>query len=109
MFTEDVKRRFQRARIFQGRLAELLFAAWRRIESMEARGGVADVVATGPAGQSFSFEVKHLVQDEVLFDLGVAALSGNGASFGHPPVYSPVAIALSWLYFRSIRSLMKFL
>jgi hypothetical protein len=112
MFKKDVKQRFQVARKFQGRLAELLFAAWLhhegwRIEALEALGGGTDVVATTPAGESFFFEVKHLGRDEALFDLGVEALGGGGVSFGHLSVYSPVDY-LVFRIFEAAKQLSRF-
>ena len=76
MFKENSKQRFQRARVFQGRLNELLFAQWLEregwsIEGLEAHGADVDVDARSSKEISCSFEVKHLGQDEVSFNLGV--------------------------------------
>ena len=95
MFKKDAKQRFRAAAKFQGRLWELQFVSWLhhegwRIESLEAHGGPADVVATCPAGKSFTFEVKYLGKDEILFDLDVKALSGSGHSGDWISVYSPI-------------------
>ena len=72
MFKDDVNQRYRHGRKYLGRLVELLFAAWLyhegwRIEALEALGGGSDVVAMGPDGHSFSFEIKYLAQNEVLF------------------------------------------
>jgi hypothetical protein len=95
MFRDNVKERFEHARIYQGRLAELGFAAWLhnegwQIKELEAHGGANDVVASDSEACSFAFEVKYFAGEETLFNLGVNALSGGGTSFGHVPVYSPV-------------------
>ena len=105
MFEEDVKQRFRHTSMFQGRLAELLFAAWLRQEgwrigTLEALGGVADVVATCPLGRSFTFEVKFIGQDQVLFDLGINALGSGGAASAWIPVYSPI----DYLLFRAFEA-----
>lgn len=95
MFKEDLKERFKRVRGFQGRLNELLFAQWLEgnswnIGGLEAHGANVDAVASSTGGTLCSFEVKHIGQDEVSFDLGVEAFQGNGVSVGRLPVYSPV-------------------
>lgn len=95
MFKEDLKQRFKRTRVLQGRLNELLFAQWLEgeswnIEGLEAHGANVDAVASSTEGTLCSFEVKHIGQDELSFDLDVEALQGNGVSFGRLPVYSPV-------------------
>jgi len=103
MFAEDTKQRFKYGRMFQGRLAELLFSQWLdhegwNIGTLEAHGAEVDVEATSTNGDSCSFEVKHLGQEEVLFNLGVGALQTNGVSVGSIPVYSPVDYMLYRIY-----------
>lgn len=103
MFQNDIDQRFKKASIFQGKLYELVFAhfltrkRWR-VESLEALGGSADVKATSPDGHLFSFEVKHIGTDNVLFELGVKALSEDGVSCGYTPVYSPVDYLIYRVY-----------
>lgn len=103
MFRDDARQRFENARIFQGRLAELSFADWLEhedwnIDALEAKGANVDVEATSSDGIATSFEVKHLGQDAVLFDLGIKALQSNGVSVGYIPVYSPVDYMLYRVY-----------
>jgi hypothetical protein len=94
ILASDVQKRFERARIFKGRLAELLFAAhliesgWR-IRDLEAWGSGVDIEAC-VAEEVTMFEVKHLGVDQITFDLTCAALESGGAAVNSIGVYSPV-------------------
>jgi hypothetical protein len=109
IFKDHVKQRFEYARIFQGRLMELIFAVWLfqegwEIEGLEALGSSVDVEAKSQLRPSFSFEVKHLGQDEVLFDLGLQALRAGGVAVASIPVYSPIDY-LTYRVFEAARQL----
>lgn len=103
IFGDDAKKRFQNTRLYQGRLAELLAAQWLKYEgweldALEAHGANIDIEARSTDGSPCSFEVKHLGQEEMLFELGVQALQSNGVSVGSIPVYSPVDYLLYRIY-----------
>ena len=80
MFDECPLNRHRRARIFEGKLAELQFAEWlfqkgHKIEKLEARGGKHDVETTFESRYN-SFEVKYLGQQDWMFEMNLRALSG---------------------------------
>jgi hypothetical protein len=102
MCAVDYKERFRLARIFQGRLWELVFAFWLqqdgwKVNTLEALGGAADVVATCLSGNSFAFEVKYIGKAKAMFDLEVNALRGERC-IGHFSPYESVDILLSRVY-----------
>ncbi len=92
----DYESRYRTCRIFQGRWAELSFAFWLKnagwkIIDLEAYGGKFDVTALSPDGRRCSFEVKYLAPEEVLFKLGVKAMSDPmGYAMDCIPTYSPL-------------------
>lgn len=103
IFQDTKDERFKKSRMFEGHLAELIFAQWLEqegwnINGLEAHGENVDVLATPTNGDSCSFEIKHLGQEEILFDLGVEALQTNGTSAGFISVYSPVDYMLYRIY-----------
>ena len=72
--------RHREARIFFGKLTELLMAAWLeeqgwRINTLEALAGVFDIEATSPDKISFAIEVKYIGQLDSDFEEIVGKLS----------------------------------
>ncbi|MDI6711614.1 MAG: hypothetical protein QMD96_00085 [Anaerosomatales bacterium] len=79
----DPTERHRRARIFLGRLAELLVAEWLdsqgwAVTGLEALGAASDIEATAPSEHaSTSFEVKFIGEDDTCFDMLVRAVNGQ--------------------------------
>jgi hypothetical protein len=82
MLEKDYMERHRKARIYQGRLAELLSAAfiedkgWR-IDNLAALGGTFDIEATSPDIKSFSIEVKFIGQEDLRFQELVENMTFN--------------------------------
>ncbi len=90
MLENNPLERHRKSRIFQGKLAELLAAAWIedqgwKIHNLEALGGEFDIEATSADNASSTIEVKYIGQEDVHFEKIMESLtSGNavGGSWG---------------------------
>lgn len=106
LFASDYLERYKRHRIFRSRWMELCFATWLidngwELEGLEVYGGNFDVEASKSESSRAAFEVKYLAEQELLFEIGVAALkSPDGVAVGRPSFYSPI----DYLRFRLFQS-----
>ena len=104
LFGSDRQERYKRHRIFRSRWIELCFATWLldngwELEGLEAHGGSFDVEASKSESSRVAFEVKYLAEEELLFEMGVAAaVSPDGVAAGHLSVYSPIDYLLFRLF-----------
>ncbi len=93
MLEETPIERHRKARIFQGRLAELRSAAWLEekkwaISGLEALGGLFDIEATSPEGIKFAIEVKFIGQEDDKFEeIQESLSSGDGVCGGFFNLY----------------------
>ncbi len=94
MLKESPLERHRKARIFQGRLAELRCAAWLEerkwtITGLEALGGVFDIEATSPQGIEWAIEVKFIGQEDDKFEeIQESISSGDGVCGGFFNLYA---------------------
>ncbi|ESS70461.1 hypothetical protein MGMO_122c00220 [Methyloglobulus morosus KoM1] len=91
---KETKDRFNKFRMYQGRINELLFCSWLeaegwQIQAMEAHGGCCDVEANKVGDNLVVFEVKSIGHEELLFELELEAFEGDGVSCGSIDVYEP--------------------
>jgi len=94
MLEETQIERHRKARIFQGRLAELRCAAWLEerkwaITGLEALGGKSDIEATSPKGIECAIEVKFIGQEDDKFEeIQESISSGDGVCGGFFNLYA---------------------
>jgi hypothetical protein len=94
MLEKSPLERHQKARIFQGRLAELRCAAWLEerkwaITGLEALGGEFDIAATSPKGIECAIEVKFIGQEDDKFEeIWESISSGDGVCGGFFNLYA---------------------
>lgn len=103
----DVMSRYEAARRYQGRLAELRFARWLEqqhwsISQLEAYGGEFDIEAKSPEGSEAVMEVKFLGEERGSFISGVQAIQ-HGISSGWSSLYSPLDYLVYRIYEAAIR------
>ena len=73
MLENDLLARHQKSRIFQGKLAEIMIAAWLEdkgwlIDNLEALSGKFDIEATSPKQISYTIEVKYIGHEDDMFE-----------------------------------------
>lgn len=103
----DVMSRYEAARRYQGRLAELRFALWLEqqcwsISQLEAYGGQFDIEAKSPEGGEVVIEVKFLGQEKGSFISDVQAIQ-NRVSSSWNSLYSPLDYLLYRIYEAAIK------
>ncbi len=104
LFASNYHKRYELHRIFRRRWIELCFAAWLldngwKLEGLEAYGGSFDVEASESESSRAAFEIKYLAEQELSFEIGVAAaVSPERVAVDPLPVYSPIDYLLFRLF-----------
>ena len=88
MLENELLARHQKERIFKGKLAEIMIAAWIEdkgwlIDNLEALGGKFDLEATSTKHLSYNIEVKYIGQEDFMFENIVESIS-SGEAVGGP-------------------------
>jgi hypothetical protein len=93
---ENVLERHRKSKIYLGRLSELIFAYWLKLNGFDIKGleatapknrAICDVVARDPIGNILSFESKYIGTEDLDFGLMVQSLQG-GRGVGNVSPYS---------------------
>ncbi len=92
MFEQEVIERHKKARIFQGKLTELICATWIdaqgwKIDTLEALGGHFDIDAISPDNVPCAIEVKFVGQEDVSFGNVVQSIESGKPLAGCCNIY----------------------